>query len=139
MLAKHTKVHVRELFPSTNEATLIKLLKCIASIMESFLCRLFFKMIETNYVQIYMKINYIFSVIYIPVMNYNIVFHSTLYLYIMSILLHNVFALISVFSVLSKIVDCDFGLQKQARCIQYIELKKRKKNEENVLQTLQKM
>ena len=56
-------------------------------------------MIETNYVPIYMKISHIFFVIkgQSPVMDYNIVFHSTLYLCIMSILLHtcNLHALIS--------------------------------------------
>ena len=53
----------RELFTSTNEATLIKLSKFVAILWKSFLCRLFFQMIEINYVPIYMKINHIFFVI----------------------------------------------------------------------------
>ena len=53
----------RELFTSTNEATLIKLSKFVAIIMEKSLCRLFFQMIEINFVPIYMKINHIFFVI----------------------------------------------------------------------------
>ena len=53
----------RELFTSTNEATLIKLSKFAAIIMENFLCRLFFQIIEINYVPIYMNINHIFFVI----------------------------------------------------------------------------
>ena len=54
-------------------------------------------MIEINYVPIYMKINHIFFVIkgQFTVMDYIMVFHSTLYLCIISILLHNMFALIS--------------------------------------------
>ena len=40
---------------------------------KSFLCRLFFQMIETNYVPTYMQINHIFFVIkcQFPVMDYN--------------------------------------------------------------------
>ena len=53
----------RELFTSTNEATLIKLSKFVQFLWKSFLCRLFFQMIEINYVSIYMKINHIFFVI----------------------------------------------------------------------------
>ena len=70
----------RELFNSTNEATLIKLSKFVAIIMEKFLCRLFFQMIEKNYVPIYMKINHIFFVIkgHFPVMDY---FQNTIILY----------------------------------------------------------
>ena len=50
---------------------LITVSKFVAIIMESFLCRLFFQMIETNYVPIYMKINYILFVIkgQLPVMD----------------------------------------------------------------------
>ena len=68
---------------------------------KSFLCRLCFQMNEINYVPIYMKINHIFFVIkgQFPVMDY---IPNTIILYfivhcicIMSILLHNMFALIS--------------------------------------------
>ena len=56
-------------------------------------------MIDINYVPIHMKINYIFFFIkgQFPAMDYNTVFHSTLYLCIMSILLQtcNMYALIS--------------------------------------------
>ena len=47
---------------------------------KSFLCRLFFQMIEINYVPIYMKINHIFFVItgQFPVMDY---IPSTIILY----------------------------------------------------------
>ena len=64
---------------------------------KSILCSLFFQMIEINYVPIYMKINHIFFVIkgQFPVQYNNIVIHCTLYLCIMCILLHNMFALIS--------------------------------------------
>ena len=79
---------------SSNYQNLLQLL------LKSFLCRLFFQMIEINYVPIYMKITHIFFDIkgQFPVMVYipnTIVFHSTLYLCIMSILLHSMFALIS--------------------------------------------
>ena len=51
---------------SLNEQNLLQLL------WKSFLFRLFFQMIETNYVSIYMKINHIFFVIksQFPVMDY---------------------------------------------------------------------
>ena len=56
---------------------------------ESFLCRLFFKMIEINYVPIYMKINHIFFVIkgqfpvtdYIP--NTIILYFIVQYIYVL--------------------------------------------------------
>ena len=49
--------------PPNNEATIIKLSKLVAIIMETFLCRLFFQIIEINYVPIYLKINHIFFAI----------------------------------------------------------------------------
>ena len=54
-------------------------------------------MIEINYVPIYMKINHIFFVIkgQFPSQYNTIVFHSTLHLCIMYILLHNMFVFIS--------------------------------------------
>ena len=64
---------------------------------KSFLCRLFFQMIEINDVPIYMKVNHIFFVIkgQFPVMDYipNTIMYTVLC--IMSILLHNMFAFIS--------------------------------------------
>ena len=65
---------------SFNYQNLLQLLR------KSFLCKLFFQMIETNYVPSYMKINHIFFVIkgQFPFMDY-IVFHSTLYFGNMSI------------------------------------------------------
>ena len=81
----------------------LNLSKFVAIIMEKFSV-LFFQMIETNYVPIYMKINPISFVIkgQFPVMDYTCIsntitlfFHSTLYLCIMYILLHDMFALIS--------------------------------------------
>ena len=63
---------IGSVFISTNEATLIKLSKFVAIILEFFLCRLFYQMIEINYVPMYMKINHIFFVIkgQFPVMDY---------------------------------------------------------------------
>ena len=50
----------RELFTSTNEATLIKLSKFVALelLLKSVLCRLIFQNFEINYVPTYMKINH---------------------------------------------------------------------------------
>ena len=91
-----------ELFTSTNEATLIKLSKCVAQLLcKSFLCRMVFQIIETNYNPICMKINHIFFVIkgLFPVMDYIsnkiILYFIVPYLCSMSILLHNMYASIT--------------------------------------------
>ena len=69
-------------------------------VWKSFLCRLFFQTIEINYVPIYMKINHIFFVIkgQFPVMDNisnTIILYFIVHLCIMSILLHNMYALVS--------------------------------------------
>ena len=77
--------------------------KLLQLLWKSFLCKLFFlffQMIEINYVPINMKINHIIFVIkgQFSVMDYIFQynsFHSTLHLCIMSILLHNMYALVS--------------------------------------------
>ena len=58
--------------PQPMKQRLLNYQNLLQLLWKSFLCRLFFQMIEINYVPIYMKINHIFFVIkgQFPVMDY---------------------------------------------------------------------
>ena len=84
-----------ELFTSTNVATPI-IIKFVGIFLEKFLCRLFIQMIKTKYINTFMKLNFISTVILVKnnflsfvdfeyfantiiLCYHSIVFHSSLY------------------------------------------------------------